>query len=101
MQGGQNPLSAESGLSRFVLNHGSTKITGLNERDSDASVRYIVDKVVDKLEKRNGEWRIKRRTVVMDWNQNLPNASIWDEGMFSVLKIRGERSKSDPVYRRD
>jgi ketosteroid isomerase-like protein len=56
---------------------------------------------IDKLEKRNGEWRIKRRTVVMDWNQNLPNASIWDEGMFSVLKIRGERSKNDSVYRRD
>ena len=37
----------------------------------------------------------------MDWNQNLPNASIWDEGMFSVLKTRGERSKNDPVYRRD
>jgi hypothetical protein len=56
---------------------------------------------VDKLEKRDGEWRIKRRTVVMDWNQNLPNASIWNEGMFSVLKIRGERGRGDPVYRRD
>lgn len=56
---------------------------------------------VDKLEKRDGEWRIKRRTVVMDWNQNLPTTSIWDEGMFKVLKIRGERGHGDPVYRRD
>jgi len=37
MQGGQSPLLAESGLWRFVLNHGSTKIIGLNERVSDAS----------------------------------------------------------------
>lgn len=56
---------------------------------------------VDKLEKRDGEWRIRRRTVVMDWNQNLPTTSIWDEGMFKVLDIRGERGRGDPVYRRD
>ncbi len=56
---------------------------------------------LDKLEKRDGEWRIKRRTVVMDWNRNVPTQSIWDEGMFKVLDIRGTRGKSDPVYARD
>jgi hypothetical protein len=56
---------------------------------------------VDRLEKRDGEWRIKRRTVVMDWNQNRPNTSIWDEGMFKVLQVRGQRGREDPVYRRD
>jgi SnoaL-like domain len=55
---------------------------------------------VDRLEKRNGIWRIAKRTVVMDWNRNEPTRSLWDEGMFSVLKIRGSRDRDDPVYQR-
>jgi SnoaL-like domain len=55
---------------------------------------------VDRLEKRDGEWRIAKRTVVMDWNINQPNRSIWDEGMFRVLKTYGTRDRTDPGYQR-
>jgi hypothetical protein len=56
---------------------------------------------VDKLEKRGEEWRIIRRTVVMDWNQNFPSTSIWQGGIYGQLKLVGRRDKTDEVYRRD
>jgi len=55
---------------------------------------------VDRLEKRGGIWRIAKRTVVMDWNRNEPTRSLWDDGMFAVLQIRGSRDRTDPVYLR-
>jgi hypothetical protein len=55
---------------------------------------------VDRLEKRNGVWRIALRTVVMDWNRNEPSRDIWDEGIFAALKLHGARDHGDPVYRR-
>jgi hypothetical protein len=53
---------------------------------------------VDRLEKRNGEWRIAHRRVVMDWNENWPSGAISAEGMFASLSCRGTRDRSDPVY---
>ena len=53
---------------------------------------------VDRLEKRNGEWRIAMRRVCMDWNENGPCNSIWDEGMFDTLRTRGSRDRNDPIY---
>jgi len=54
---------------------------------------------VDRLEKRNGVWRVAKRTVVMDWNRNEPSRDILDEGMFKALALRGARDRSDAVYR--
>ena len=61
---------------------------------------FFGGRYVDRLEKRDGVWRIAKRTVIMDWNRNEPTRSLWDEGMFSVLKTYGARDRSDPVYRR-
>lgn len=51
---------------------------------------------LDRFEKRNGEWRIKHRLYVMDWNQNGPATAIWDQGLFAQLKTRGARAGADP-----
>jgi len=61
---------------------------------------FFGGRYVDCLEKRDGVWRIAKRTVIMDWNRNEPTRSLWDEGMFAVLKTYGARDRSDPVYRR-
>ena len=53
---------------------------------------------VDRLEKKNGEWRIALRRVVMDWNENWPGNTILDEGMFSTLQLRGCHGHDDPVF---
>jgi hypothetical protein len=55
---------------------------------------------VDRLEKRNGIWRIAKRTVVMDWNLNQPSTELRSEGMFKTLQIIGSRDRNDPVYAR-
>lgn len=54
----------------------------------------------DRLEKRDGIWRIARRTVIMDWNINQPNSAIFDEGLFKTIQIHGSRDRSDPIYQR-
>jgi len=61
---------------------------------------FFGGRYVDRLDKRDGVWRIAKRTVIMDWNRNEPTRSLWDEGMFAVLKTYGARDRSDPVYRR-
>ncbi len=53
---------------------------------------------VDRLERRGGEWRIARRQVVMDWNENVPSTLILDEGINASLTLRGSRSRQDPVF---
>ena len=53
---------------------------------------------IDRIERRGTEWRIARRTVVMDWNHNVPSGEILDEGMFATLFPRGRRDHDDPVF---
>jgi hypothetical protein len=55
----------------------------------------------DRFEKRDGVWRIAKRTVIMDWNLNQPSTDIFAEGMFKSLAVHGRRDRSDPIYARD
>ena len=48
------------------------------------------------LEKRNGEWRIKHRSTVFDWNQNGDATAIWSEKFDE--KYRAKRDRSDDSY---
>lgn len=50
---------------------------------------------VDKLERREGQWKIKHRIVVRDWGVTIPMESDWTEhaGLFDGL-----RSAADPSY---
>ncbi len=62
-------------------------------QDVEVAGRYL-----DKLEKRNGEWRISARRYVMDWNRNKPSTAQWDGPMYGNLTRRGGRYPDDPVY---
>ena len=61
---------------------------------------FFGGRYVDRLEKRDGVWRIALRTVVMDWNRNEPSRAIWNEGIFQALSVHGTRDRTDAVYRR-
>jgi SnoaL-like domain len=37
---------------------------------------------VDRMEKRDDEWRIKTRVVVRDWYREFPDSYSWDQGAF-------------------
>lgn len=71
---------------------------GFDGRASGRHVFLMGGRYVDRLERRDGEWRIARRQVVMDWNENFPSGTVSDEGMFATLTLRGTRSTDDPVY---
>ena len=59
---------------------------------------YYGGRYIDRLERRSGEWRIAKRTVVMDWNDNKPSGEILDQGMFATLEPRGMRGSADLVF---
>lgn len=69
----------------------------------DAPEGGPVDMVVggrylDRFERRQGDWRIARRTFVHDWNQNQKATALWDTGMYAQLNVRGSHDRSDPSY---
>jgi hypothetical protein len=55
--------------------------------------RISCGRYIDRFERRNGEWRIAKRTVVNDWSRLDPlEQSV-------APKIPGCRGHDDPVYR--
>lgn len=69
--------------------------TGL---DPDHEMFVMAGRYLDRLERRDGEWRILRRQVVTDWNASHPSSQILDEGMHRTLRPIGEWGRGDPVY---
>lgn len=67
---------AESGSLMFVMLSG----------------RYL-----DRMERRNGEWRIAYRTLVFDMQQTLP-AGAWTDGWLARIARRGQAWPDDPLY---
>lgn len=76
----------------YVINV-STVLKGQEKED-----RLIGGRFLDHYRKEQGEWKIARRTFVHDWNMTQPTTSVLDEGMFAQFRLRGERTRNDPVY---
>lgn len=51
---------------------------------------------LDRLEKREGRWRIAERLYVMDWNRSVPATMQTAGGLFEALQRRGGRGDDDP-----
>ena len=51
-------------------------IMGEEERDTTIGGRYL-----DQMEKRGGEWRVARRTMLYDWFQDLGLSVDWSQGV--------------------
>jgi hypothetical protein len=50
---------------------------------------------MDRWERRDGEWKIARRTVVLDWSRQDPITEPWP---LHETFVQGLRSRDDPVY---
>jgi len=50
---------------------------------------------VDRMERRDGEWRIADRKCAFDWSRIDPVTAEWD---FPQEALRGRRDNDDPVY---
>lgn len=59
------------------------------ERDFITAVRYV-----DRAERRDGEWRIARRVLILDWTRTDPVGEIGPE----PAVLTGRRDPSDPSY---
>ncbi len=59
--------------------------------DSVTGLRYV-----DRFERRDGEWRIARRQIVIDWSRTDPVVGGPSER--SADTEYGRRDRSDPVY---
>jgi ketosteroid isomerase-like protein len=57
----------------------------------------IGGRYIDSFQRRNGVWKIKARTFVVDWTNTQPT-SYESGGMYAALTTRGCYGKSDPVY---
>lgn len=71
----------------------STWNKGGSKTDTLIGGRYV-----DEYRKEDGDWKIARRTFVHEWNMSFPTSAVWDEGLFGMIKLRGQRSKDDPMY---
>lgn len=52
---------------------------GAEERDTTIGGRYL-----DQMEKRDGEWRIARRTMLYDWFQDFGVSVDWSRGVMGM-----------------
>lgn len=52
---------------------------GTEERDTTIGGRYL-----DRLEKRDGEWRIAERTMLYDWYQDFGVSIDWSQGVMGL-----------------
>ncbi len=99
-------------------------LLGTSHIDSDGNVAYVetnvwtfvrfrdgsqdVDtftggRLVDRFEKRAGEWKIAHRRTVLDWNRDTPSAEGWCLGLFDFSNEgarRGLKGRGDPSYER-
>jgi hypothetical protein len=60
-------------------------------------LELVGGRYLDRFERRNGEWRIKTRLVVLDW-QCLADASKMEKRL--SRSHRGSRDRNDPSYER-
>jgi ketosteroid isomerase-like protein len=75
-----------------------TYLLAAHLRHDDAGHRHLDlmnSRLIDKLERRDGEWRIVERTVVQDWDktETIEQVEKW-QGAF----VRGERGTGDLSY---
>ena len=52
---------------------------------------------LDRLEKREGQWKIAQRQVVMDWSKRLPVQDERNSDAFADL-AKGAHVDTDPLY---
>jgi ketosteroid isomerase-like protein len=65
---------------------------GEEGHDLVTALRYV-----DRMERRDGQWRIADRKCVFDWTRRDPIVGEWELG---PEVLQGSRDRSDPVYDR-
>ncbi len=99
---------AETYLVAYHLSHPTPESrAALIGRENAEAAGYADDQVIefilgaryiDRFERRNGDWRIAKRKLVPEWNQVANYSGILKGGQLDLLRLRGSRDLSDPLY---
>lgn len=101
----------QSSTLHYLLNH-SCEISGTDAHSEtyflyaglnrDKTNWVAGGRYVDRLERRNGQWKIAFRYTIMEWSGSIPNASVPLFENIADVHRNGmpSRSRDDPSYRR-
>ena len=68
----------------------------LRRKDGTSNDVTMIGRYVDRMEKRNGEWRIADRKVVLDSWRIWDDSADWPRGLFGKPVEVGKRGDEDP-----
>ena len=66
------------------------------DEDGEKMLDQMIGRYVDRLERRNGEWRIKDRVCIAEWASSAP---VGEDFLQGHLFAAGSRSPDDPSYK--
>ncbi len=81
------------GTSATVVSY-ITAIHSRSKSSKGAKDVILYARYIDRFEQREGEWKIARRDVAMDWTLKLPSDFAWPEGFDGYV---GRRDADDPA----
>ena len=67
-------------------------------KDKGPNDIFVGGRYLDRMEQRDGEWRIASRKVVIDWFRILDDSADWERGMFGKPLRFGARGSEDPSH---
>jgi hypothetical protein len=79
---------SETYFQAFHRMHGAS-----NPTDFMAAGRYV-----DRFERRNDEWRISKRLVIIDWFRSYDDSADWSQGVLGQRVQPGGRKPDDRSY---
>jgi len=59
---------------------------------------YVAGRYFDRFERRENQWRIKKRRFVSDWTSSAPDSGLGRDGFAGLWKLWGSRDRADPSY---
>ena len=82
--------------------HAESYCVAYHRRAATGSTRPAYDLIIglrygDRLERRDGEWRIADRVCAFDWSRTDDVTAAWE---FGPAVVRGRRGHDDPVFAR-
>ena len=71
------------------------------KKDGEKFDTLTLARVVDRMERRDGVWRIAARRLAWEWNHEMPMAETWGRGLLApdpAALVRGAKHPNDLVY---
>ncbi|MHC3128327.1 hypothetical protein OB03_14050, partial [Brevundimonas sp. GN22] len=74
----------------------------MKKKDGEELDTFTLARAIDQFEKRDGAWKIARRTLVWEWNHDSASAENWGAGMITPdpsKLVRAAKKPHDALYK--